>query len=72
MSVPASAGPSCEQDDYQVDEHATGWKVLAGWRPFSFLGVEAEYTDLGSKGVDTYASTAHVSTDANAAAAYRW
>jgi opacity protein-like surface antigen len=59
-----------EQDYYQVDEHAFGWKVFAGYRPFSFLGVEAEYTDLGNKGVDTYASTAHVSTGAHAVAAF--
>jgi opacity protein-like surface antigen len=59
-----------QQDNYQIDSHATGWKVLAGWRPISLLGVEAEYTDLGSKGVNTYANTVHVSTDANASAAY--
>ena len=59
-----------EQDYYQVDEHAFGWKVFAGYRPFSFLGVEAEYTDLGNKGVNTYADTAHVSTGAHAVAAF--
>jgi hypothetical protein len=58
------------QDDYQIDSHATGWKLLAGWRPISFLGVEAEYTDLGSKGVDTFAGTAHVDTNAKATAVY--
>ena len=41
------------QDYYQIDSHATGWKLLAGWRPISFLGIEAEYADLGSKGVTT-------------------
>jgi opacity protein-like surface antigen len=58
------------QDYYQIDAHATGWKLLAGWRPISLLGVEAEYTDLGSKGVNTYADSTHVSTDATATAAY--
>jgi opacity protein-like surface antigen len=58
------------QDYYQVDGSATGWKLLAGWRPISLLGIEAEYTDLGNKGIDTYAGTAHVSTNANATAAY--
>jgi opacity protein-like surface antigen len=59
-----------EQDYYQIDAHATGWKLLAGWRPISFLGVEAEYADLGNKGVTTYGGTTHVSTDASATAAY--
>jgi hypothetical protein len=58
------------QDYYQIDAHATGWKLLAGWRPISFLGIEAEYADLGNKGVTTYGGTTHVSTDANATAAY--
>jgi opacity protein-like surface antigen len=58
------------QDYYQIDSHAGGWKLLAGWRPLSLLGVEAEYTDLGSKGVTTYGGTTHVSTDATATAAY--
>jgi opacity protein-like surface antigen len=58
------------QDNYQIDAHATGWKLLAGWRPISVLGVEAEYVDLGSKEVNTYADSVHVSTDAKAAAAY--
>jgi opacity protein-like surface antigen len=58
------------QDYYQIDAHATGWKLLAGWRPISLLGVEAEYADLGSKGVNTYADTVHVSTNSKATAAY--
>lgn len=58
------------QDYYQIDAHATGWKLLAGWRPISLLGVEAEYVDLGSKAVNTFADTVHVSTDAKATAAY--
>ncbi len=58
------------QDQYQIDAHATGWKLLAGWRPISYFGVEAEYADLGSKSVDTFGATTHVSTDAKATAAY--
>ena len=58
------------QDYYQIDAHATGWKLLAGWRPISLLGVEAEYADLGSKDVNTFAGSTHVSTDAKAAAAF--
>ncbi len=58
------------QDQYQIDSHATGWKVLAGWRPLSILGVEAEYTDLGSKGVDTFEGAVHVDTNAKAAAVF--
>ena len=57
------------QDNYQIDAHATGWKLLAGWRPISAFGVEAEYTDLGSKSV-TNDVDYHVSTDAKAAAVY--
>lgn len=58
------------QDYYQIDGSATGWKLLAGWRPISLLGVEAEYADLGSKGVNTFAGSTHVSTDAKASGAY--
>lgn len=58
------------QDYYQIDSHATGWKLLAGWRPISLLGIEAEYADLGSKGVTTYGGSTHVSTDAKATAAF--
>ena len=69
--VGAGAGrATLVQDYYQVDAHVTGWKVLAGWRPLSFIGVEAEYADLGSKGVTTYAGAAHVDTDAKATAVY--
>jgi hypothetical protein len=31
-----------------AEQHDTGWKVLAGIRPISFLGAEAEYFDLGN------------------------
>ena len=59
-----------KQDYYQIDAHATAWKVLAGWRPISLVGVEAEYADLGSKGVNTFGGSTHVSTDAKTAAAF--
>lgn len=59
-----------KQDYYQIDAHTTGWKLLAGWRPLSFVGVEAEYADFGSKNVTTYAGAAHVSADAKAAALF--
>jgi opacity protein-like surface antigen len=58
------------QDYYQIDAHAAGWKLLAGWRPISLLGVEAEYADLGSKSATTDGGSTHVSTDAKATAAY--
>lgn len=73
LGIYAGAGigrTALQQDYYQIDAHATGWKLLAGWRPISLLGVEAEYVDLGSKGVNTFADTVHVSTDAKATAAY--
>jgi opacity protein-like surface antigen len=73
LGIYAGAGlgrTALQQDYYQIDSHATGWKLLAGWRPISLLGVEAEYVDLGSKGVNTFADTVHVSTDSKATAAY--
>jgi hypothetical protein len=60
------------QDEFQIDAHATGWKLLAGWHPISFLGVELNYEDLGSKSV-TYTDLLgppHVSTDAKATTLY--
>jgi opacity protein-like surface antigen len=69
--VGAGVGRSTlNQDYYQIDSSVTGWKLLAGWRPLSSLGVEAEYADLGSKGVTTFGGTAHVDTDAKATAVY--
>jgi opacity protein-like surface antigen len=48
----AGAGQSTlKQDQWQVDAHVTGWKVIAGFRPVSFLGAEIEYANLGSKDV---------------------
>lgn len=56
------------QDYYQINAHVTGWKLMAGWRPLSSLGVELEYADLGSKNV-TYVNpggTSRISTSAKA------
>jgi Outer membrane protein beta-barrel domain len=60
------------QDEFQIDAHATGWKLLAGWHPISWLGVELNYDDLGSKSVSyvDIPETPHVSTDAKATALY--
>lgn len=32
------------------DQTSTGWKVMAGLQPLSFLGAELDYADLGSAG----------------------
>lgn len=75
LSVYVGAGvgeSTLRQDYYQVDAHATGWKLMAGWRPLSWLGAEVEYADLGSKNV-SYALpgvTQQVSTDAHATALF--
>lgn len=61
-----------KQDYYQIDAHATGWKIMAGWRPLSFVGAEIEYANLGSKNV-TYNlgfNGEHISTDAHATALF--
>jgi hypothetical protein len=61
-----------QQNAWQVDSHTTGWKLVAGWRPLSFLGAEIDYADLGSKDVNYFGSTGYtqVSTKAHAASAY--
>jgi opacity protein-like surface antigen len=73
LYVGAGVGQSTlRQDQYQINSHATGWKVMAGWRPLSWLGTEAEYADFGSKSVtygDAITST-HISTDAHAASVF--
>ena len=33
---------------YFPSDHRTGWKLLVGFRPLSWLGSEFEYTDFGS------------------------
>ena len=71
--VGAGVGQSTlKQDYYQIDAHTTGWKVMAGWRPLSFIGAEIEYAGLGSKSVNYIvgADTLHVSTDAHATAVF--
>jgi len=35
------------------NEHATGWKVLAGIRPISLIGAELEYVDFGHPSAQT-------------------
>jgi Outer membrane protein beta-barrel domain len=73
LGIYAGAGvgrSSLQQDDYQISSNVTGWKLLAGWRPISLLGVEVEYADLGSKSINTYAGSTHVSTDGKATAAF--
>ncbi len=50
--VGAGLGYSTVQQSFvpvSVEEHPTGWKLFAGWRPIQMFGVEAEYVDLGSK-----------------------
>ena len=71
LYVGAGAGQSTlHQDVYQVDAHATGWKVLAGWRPLSVVGAEIEYANLGSKNVTYQSLGTQVSTDAHATALF--
>jgi opacity protein-like surface antigen len=47
-----------------IDQHPTGWKVFAGWRPIGMFGAEVEYADLGSK------SSGPQSASGNAVAAF--
>jgi|SRR5580658_4643209 hypothetical protein len=71
LYVGAGVGQSTlKQDYYQIDAHATGWKVMAGWRPLSFIGAEIEYANLGSKDVTYAYSNQHISTDAHATAIF--
>jgi opacity protein-like surface antigen len=50
LYVGAGVGDSTIQQSYpSIDQHPTGWKVFAGWRPIQMLGAEAEYLDLGSR-----------------------
>jgi opacity protein-like surface antigen len=71
LYVGAGVGQSTlKQDYYQIDAHATGWKVMAGWRPLSFLGAEIEYASLGSKDVTYQFTSQHISSDAHATAVF--
>ena len=73
LYVGAGVGQSqLQQSYYQIDSHVTGWKLVAGWHPISFLGAELDYADLGSKSVayDSYLGTTRVSTRAHATSAY--
>jgi opacity protein-like surface antigen len=42
FGLPEFSGP------YSVNGSATGWKLMAGIRPLSFLGAEVAYIDFGS------------------------
>jgi len=56
-----------------ADIDHTSWKALAGVRPLSFLGVEADYMDLGSGSGNLFQPTGEQSSthsDAKAFAAY--
>ena len=39
---------------FAVDEHDTGWKLLAGLRPMTYLGAEVEYVDFGRPSFSGY------------------
>lgn len=53
-------------NDFKIDD--TAWKIIAGFRPFDFLAVEANYMDLGSES-RTIAGVG-VSAEAKAIAGY--
>jgi opacity protein-like surface antigen len=50
-----------------IEQHPTGWKVFAGWRPIGILGAEVEYADLGSKSGTSGSTSQHATGDAVAA-----
>jgi opacity protein-like surface antigen len=50
-----------------VDQHPTGWKAFAGWRPIGIFGAEVEYVDFGSKSGSSGTVSQHASGDAVAA-----
>ena len=73
LYVGAGVGQSqLKQDFWQVNAHTTGWKLVAGWRPLSFIGAEIDYADLGSKTVNYFGTTGYtqVYTKARATSAY--
>ena len=49
--------------------HDTSWKALAGFRPISFVAVEADYLDLGSQS-STFFAGRYAHSDAKAFAGY--
>ncbi len=53
-------------DDFKIDD--TAWKVIAGFRPFKMLAVEANYIDLGKE--NTSVGGVNFDADASAFAAY--
>jgi opacity protein-like surface antigen len=58
--------------DYRFDEQHSAWKVIAGVRPISPLGVELEYIDFGNPGsANTFAGLGGLSqADAKALALF--
>lgn len=69
--VGAGLGYSTVQESFVpvgVEEHPTGWKVFAGWRPIQMFGAEVEYVDLGSKdSTEDVINAQHASASAVAA-----
>lgn len=51
------------------DIHDTSWKALAGFRPISWVAVEADYVDLGGES-STFFAGRYAHSDAKAFAAY--
>lgn len=51
------------------DIDRTSWKALVGFRPISFVGVEADYTDLGAQS-STFFQGRYAHSDAKSFAAY--
>ncbi len=52
-----------EGTNFSYDADATGYKLIAGWRPLNWLAVEGDYIDLGS-GSDKVEGT-KIDTDVN-------
>jgi opacity protein-like surface antigen len=50
-----------------VEQHPTGWKAFAGWRPIDMFSAEVEYADFGSKSGSSGTTSQHASGDAVAA-----
>jgi hypothetical protein len=54
---------------YYSDIDKTSWKVLGGFRPISFVGVEADYMNLGGES-STFFGARYAHSDSKAFAAY--
>jgi len=55
----ASAGSNTVKIDSDFDESEFAWKVFAGFRPWRYFGIEAQYSDWGNP----EAGTAQVNAD---------